>query len=151
SRISVWMKLNGQHVEAIAVIDDGHGMSPEAIRLSMLWGGTHREGSTDLFGRFGFRLPSASVSICRSFSAYSKPLGGSWLRGTFDLDEVEATRYTDKSGRIVMPVPTPAPLPDWVVDGIKHKGAWGSEDLEHGTVVVIEKPDKLRPITISAL
>src|SRR5215475_4957766 len=31
SRISVWMKLKGQHVEAIAVIDDGHGMTPEAI------------------------------------------------------------------------------------------------------------------------
>jgi hypothetical protein len=152
SKISVWMKLNGQHVEAIAVIDDGHGMSPEAIRVAMLWGGTHREGSVDLFGRFGFGLPSASVSIGRSFSVYSKPTGGEWNRGTFDLDEVENQKYTDpKSGRIVMPVPAPDDLPAWVVDGIAHKNTWAARDLDHGTVVVIEKPDKLRPITLSAL
>ena len=151
SRISVWMKLKGQHVEAIAVIDDGHGMSPEAIRLAMLWGGTHREGSRDLFGRFGFGLPSASVSIGRSFSVYSKPEGGSWHTATFDLDEVEKTTYTDGKGRIVMPEPNETTLPSWVVDGIAHKAAWGTRDLEHGTAVVIEKPDKLRPVTITAL
>ncbi len=151
SRISVWSKLNGQKVEAIAVIDDGHGMTPEAVRLSMLWGGTHREGSTDLFGRYGFGLPSASISIGRNFSVYSKPQGGKWHGGTFDLDEVEANKYTDSNGRIVMPEATPADLPTWVLDGIKHKNAWGTPDLEHGTVVVIEKPDKLRPITITAL
>lgn len=151
SRISVWMKLKGQHVEAIAVIDDGHGMSPEAIRLAMLWGGTHREGSRDLFGRFGFGLPSASVSIGRSFSVYSKPDGGSWHNATFDLDAVEENQYTDDQGRIVMPAPAPASLPAWVIEGIKHKSAWGTTDLEHGTVVVIEKPDKLRPVTITAL
>lgn len=152
SRISVWMKLKGQHVEAIAVVDDGHGMSPEAIRLAMLWGGTHREGSRDLFGRFGFGLPSASVSIGRSFSVYSKPAGASWHGGTFDLDAVERGDYTDSNtGRIVMPVPTPSAPPRWVVDGISHRAAWGSPDLEHGTVVVIEKPDKLRPVTVTAL
>lgn len=151
SRISVWLKLRGQKVEAIAVIDDGHGMTPEAIRLAMLWGGTHREGSRDLFGRFGFGLPSASVSIGRSFSVYSKPADGEWYGGTFDLDRVEANEYTDEAGRIVMPKPAPATLPSWVIDGIKHKSAWGTSDLEHGTVVVIEKPDKLRPVTITAL
>lgn len=151
SRISVWMKLRGQHVEAIAIIDDGHGMSPEAIRLAMLWGGTHREGSRDLFGRFGFGLPSASVSIGRSFSVYSKPASASWHGSTFDLDEVEDGKYTDANGRIVMPEPTSSSLPTWVVEGIAHKGAWGTSDLEHGTVVVIEKPDKLSPVTVTAL
>lgn len=151
SRISVWMKLKGQHVEAIAVIDDGHGMTPEAIRLAMLWGGTHREGSRDLFGRFGFGLPSASVSIGRHFTVYSKPASEQWHSSTFDLDAVESNEYTDGQGRIVMPVPTPATLPAWVVEGIKHRAAWGQTDLEHGTVVVIEKPDKLRPVTVTAL
>jgi hypothetical protein len=151
SRISVWMKLKGQHVEAIAVIDDGHGMTPAAIRLAMLWGGTHREGSRDLFGRFGFGLPSASVSIGRSFTVYSKPAGGTWHSGAFDLDEVEKETYHDANGRIVMPEPDVSKLPAWVVDGIAQKAAWGTRDLEHGTVVVIEKPDKLRPVTITAL
>jgi hypothetical protein len=151
SRISVWMKLKGQHVEAIAVIDDGHGMSPDAIRLAMLWGGTHREGSRDLFGRFGFGLPSASVSIGRSFTVYSKPKDGSWHRGHFDLDAVEANEYTDEQGRIVMPKPRAGTLPTWVTEGVRHDAAWGSPDLEHGTVIVIEKPDKLRPVTVTAL
>jgi hypothetical protein len=152
SRISVWMKMKGQKVEAIAVIDDGHGMSPEAIRLAMLWGGTHREGSRDLFGRFGFGLPSASVSIGRRFSVYSKPSGGEWNGGSFDLDAVERNEYTDpESGRIVMPKPGPAALPSWVIEGIKHKATWGATDLEHGTVVMIEVPDQLRPVTITAL
>lgn len=151
SRISVWMKLKGQHVEAIAVIDDGHGMSPEAIRLAMLWGGTHREGSRDLFGRFGFGLPSASVSIGRCFSVFSKPSAGAWHSSAFDLDAVENNDYTDDQGRIVMPAPTPDTLPDWVIEGIKHPAAWGTADLEHGTAIIIEKPDKLRPITLTAL
>src|SRR5437868_3382613 len=27
----------------IAVLDDGHGMTPDMIQLAMMWGGTHRE------------------------------------------------------------------------------------------------------------
>src|SRR5205814_703028 len=47
----------------IAVIDDGSGMEPDMTRAAVLWGGGHRENSRELFGRYGFGLPSASVSI----------------------------------------------------------------------------------------
>ena len=36
---------------AIAVLDDGHGMDPDMIRLALIWGGTHREDDRSGFGR----------------------------------------------------------------------------------------------------
>lgn len=39
--------------EQIAVIDNGHGMNPDILRLPMMWGGTHRENDRHGLGRFG--------------------------------------------------------------------------------------------------
>src|SRR5438128_1973726 len=75
--------------DAIAVIDDGHGMVPEMVRLSVLWGGTHRENSRAGFGRFGFGLPSASVNQARRFSVYSILDGDKWHGITIDLDDIK--------------------------------------------------------------
>src|SRR5213595_784332 len=36
---------------ALAVVDDGHGMDPDMIRLAIIWGGTHREDDRSGFGR----------------------------------------------------------------------------------------------------
>lgn len=52
----------GGNVTQIAVLDDGSGMIPEMIRLSILWGGTDRENSRSGIGRFGYGLPSSCVS-----------------------------------------------------------------------------------------
>src|SRR5262245_60392657 len=49
--------------DKLAVIDNGHGMDPIMIRASVLWGGTHRHDDRTGFGRYGYGLPSASVSI----------------------------------------------------------------------------------------
>lgn len=37
----------------LAVIDDGHGMSPAMLRFAIMWGGTHRENDRTGLGRFG--------------------------------------------------------------------------------------------------
>src|SRR5439155_9518192 len=50
---------------AIAVIDDGHGMERAMLPVALSWGGTHREDSRSGFGRFGYGLPTASVSLAR--------------------------------------------------------------------------------------
>src|SRR5206468_4610615 len=55
---------------SIAVIDDGHGMDPDMIRVAMLWGGSHRINNRDGFGRYGYGLPSACVSQGRRFTVY---------------------------------------------------------------------------------
>jgi hypothetical protein len=57
--------------------------------------------------------------------------------------------YTDENGRIVMPLPLPAELPGWIVHGSRRKNNFGSEDLLHGTVVIIDKIDKLKPSTLT--
>src|SRR4051812_43813270 len=41
----------------IVIADDGVGMPPELIRAAVVWGGTDREDSRELFGRYGFGLP----------------------------------------------------------------------------------------------
>jgi hypothetical protein len=151
SKVAVWSETGRQNnVVSLAVIDNGHGMIPDMIRLAMLWGGTHRENSRALFGRFGFGLPSASVSIGKRFTVYSKVEGGEWYSCSFDLDAVENNTYTDEDGRIVMPEPQVAKIPSWVLQGISQRHNFGVEGLSHGTIVVIDKIDKLRPSTLTA-
>src|SRR5260221_1095734 len=43
---------------SLAVVDDGHGMDPDMIRVAMLWGGSHRINNREGFGRYGYGLPS---------------------------------------------------------------------------------------------
>lgn len=127
--------------DRIAVLDNGHGMDPRMIRVAMLWGGTHREGDRTGFGRYGYGLPSASVSQGKVFSVYSRRKGGEWHMGTFDLRAVGRGDYNDASGKIIMPAARPAALPAWVKSFLReHVGA---DDLEHGTIVVMEELDRL--------
>jgi hypothetical protein len=123
----------------LAIVDDGHGMDPDMIRAAMLWGGTHREDDRSGFGRYGFGLPSASVSQGLRFSVYSLVEGGQLHGATFDLDELRAGRYQDhNNGRVVMPSAQPAALPGWLNNVSLHpiEGEW-----RHGTIVLIEKLD----------
>jgi hypothetical protein len=134
--------------DRVAVIDDGHGMDEVMIRLAVLWGGTHREDDRTGFGRYGYGLPSASVSQGQRFTVYSKPIDGKWYRVTVDLDDIKNGKYTNEGGRIVVPAATPATLPNWLGDYLaEHFGA----GLEHGTIVEIEKVDRLTWTTATSL
>jgi hypothetical protein len=135
--------------DRLAVIDDGHGMDDLMIRLAVLWGGTHRENDRTGFGRYGYGLPSASVSQGRRFTVYSKPVDGKWNRVTVDLDDIKNGKYTNSEGRIVVPPAAPATLPDWLEDYLGEN--FGADGLEHGTIVEIEKVDRLRWKTASSL
>lgn len=135
---------------AVAVIDDGHGMVPEMIRLSVLWGGTHREGSRQGFGRFGFGLPSASVNQARRFSVFSRVEGGEWHHITVDLDDIRSGKYTDaKTGRVVAPETAKGAPSEWVMDYIEKNLPGGV--LERGSVVLWEKLDRIKWKTTSAM
>jgi len=127
------------NVTQIAVIDDGCGMIPEMIRVAVLWGGTHRENSRKGIGRFGYGLPSASVSQGQRFEVYSQPEGGELHMTAVDLQEIEHGRFTSSDGEIVVPEARPAKLPRFVQDYIDEHmdGKWAK-----GTVVVIDKLDK---------
>ncbi len=127
---------------AIAVGDNGHGMDPEMIRLSAIWGGTHRENDRTGFGRYGYGLPSSCVSQGQRFTVYSIVEGGSVHAVTLDLQDITEGKLTNSdTGRIVVPEAQPAELPAWLAAEVAER--FGGE-LEHGTAVVIEKLDPNR-------
>jgi len=127
---------------AIAVVDNGHGMDPEMIRLSAIWGGTHRENDRTGFGRYGYGLPSSCVSQGQRFTVYSIVEGGSVHAVTLDLQDITEGKLTNsETGRIVVPEAEPAELPAWLAAEVAKR--FGDE-LEHGTAVVIEKLDANR-------
>lgn len=132
----------------LAIIDNGHGMEADMIRLSVLWGGTHREGDRNGMGRYGYGLPSSCVSIGKRFTVYSKLEGGQVNAVTVDLQEIGNGDYTDESGEIVIPAPKAAKLPKFAAETIERAfpDGWTS-----GTVVVIEKLDRIEWTTAGAL
>lgn len=132
----------------LAIVDDGHGMSEDMIRLAVLWGGTHREGDRTGMGRYGYGLPSACVSIGKRFTVYSKVAGGDVYAVAVDLDAIGAGEYNDADGEIVIPEPTKAKLPKFVAAAIAkaYPEGWAS-----GTVVVIDKLDRVEWTTVGGL
>jgi Histidine kinase-, DNA gyrase B-, and HSP90-like ATPase len=138
-QVHVFFDDFGRDPTWLAVADDGHGMVPEMIRLAVIWGGTHRENDRKGFGRYGWGLPSASVSIGRRFTVYSWTSGlDSCQMVTVDLDDIAEGRYNE-DGRIVIPAARPAQLPEDLRLYL--------EDLnfsaDHGTLVLIETIDRL--------
>jgi hypothetical protein len=127
----------GKTISAIAVIDDGHGMEPGMIRAAVLWGGTHRFNDRRGFGRYGFGLPSAAVSITEEYEVYSKVEAGDWHKVRINLKEIADGKLTTKGGLILAPEPVKAPLPRFVLDTL------GERELKSGTVIHLIAPDRL--------
>lgn len=125
----------------LAIMDDGHGMDPEMIRLAVIWGGTHREDDRRGFGRYGYGLPSACVSQGKRYTVYSVTEGGEWHAVTIDLVAISKGELTDSDGRIVVPEAKPTKLPDWVAADVTK--LYGKKGLRHGTIIVIDKLDRL--------
>ena len=50
-------------IDELVIYDDGHGMVKDMLPVAVTWGGTHRQGSRKGFGKYGYGLPSASLSI----------------------------------------------------------------------------------------
>ena len=118
----------------IVVTDDGHGMEPDMIRLAVKWGGTHREGDRKGFGRYGFGLPSACVSIGRRYTVYSKVAGGKWHAVMIDIDKVGEKAAAGEKFELVARAKNPPAFTAGVIDPTK---------VEAGTVVVIEELDRI--------
>jgi hypothetical protein len=137
---------------AIGVVDDGHGMDPTMVRLAAIWGGTHRENDRSGFGRYGYGLPSAAVSLGRRFTVYGCPAdqpGGTFWATTVDIDEISAGRYTVANSRVVIPEARSVVLPTWIVAPLdEHPTA---RPVAHGAAVVIEKLDRVKWKTRAAL
>jgi hypothetical protein len=135
----------------LAIVDNGIGMPPRIIQESVVWGGTHRPDSRDFFGRFGFGLPSACMSIGKRFEVYSKQESGDWFMVSIDLEEIvgQDPRYRTPDGRVVPPDPVQQDPPAWVIqDAAKTITLKGDPPA---TVVVIKKIDNLTYATSDKL
>lgn len=134
---------------SISVLDDGVGMVPDMVRAAVVWGGTDREASASGFGRFGYGLPSASVSQGRRFTVYSRADAGAFATVTLDVDDISAGRYV-RGGRVVIPKPrTLKKLPEWIAQEAAEKFPGGVDAVR--TVVLWEKLDRLTWKTAGAL
>ncbi|GAB1688642.1 ATP-binding protein [Krasilnikovia sp. M28-CT-15] len=125
--------------DAIAFVDDGYGMIPGMITAACRWGGTDRHNSRRMFGRFGFGLPSASVSQGRRFAVYSRIGDEDFYRVTIDVDEISAGTYSATDGRVITPTAVVDTLPAWVVDEIERSFPGGVAAAR--TVVIWDKLD----------
>lgn len=124
----------------IAIVDDGYGMEPTMIRASLIWGAGTRAENRDGFGKYGYGLPSASVSQCERVTVYSKTSEGQWHHAYLDINEIKDGSWSPK-GRIEMPPQQPGEPPAFVVNDLKKSGRWDS--FQHGTVVVWEGLDRI--------
>jgi hypothetical protein len=123
----------------IAVIDDGHGMNPTMLRLSAVWGAGHHQEDADGFGKYGYGLPSACVSMGKRFSVYSKLAGGVWHKVLVDLAEIENGTY--KRGQRVEVRPAVVEDPPSALTTYLRKQF--KDGLNSGTIVYIDKIDRL--------
>ena len=98
-----------KRITKIGVLDNGHGMSPETLRLALQFGnGTHLNDRKGI-GRFGMGLPNSSISQCRCLEIWTWQNGpDNAMYSYLDVDEIE--------GRHLLFVPSPLhkPLPkEW--------------------------------------
>ncbi len=132
--------------DRVAIADDGYGMVREMIRAAVVWGGTDRENSRNLFGRYGYGLPSASVSQGQRFTVYSRADAGDFYAVTLDVSRINDYMV---GNRVVVPELTAQALPMWVslylADGFP-----GGFDTAR-TIVVWDKLDRMTWKTTTAL
>lgn len=123
----------------LAVVDDGHGMIPAMVRASLVWGAGTRHNNREGFGKYGYGLPSASVSQTRRVTVYSKTVTTSWTSAYLDVDEIADGSWTS-GNRIEMPAEKDSEPPAFVLESL---AKLGRASLDHGTIVVWEKLDRV--------
>ena len=126
--VLVRMLHDGDQIRAIAVADDGSGMSEEALTDAMRFGSRERHDPTTL-GKFGMGMKLASMSHARQLSVFSRSDGSAAAR-RWTLEGIASGWWCD---RLVKR--TAASMLD---------RSWGAMNLSQaGTVVLWEDIDRL--------
>ena len=122
-------------VRGLAVIDNGHGMSPEVLAQALVVGGRPVEGNgiRRRMGKYGVGLPTASLSQCQRVDLWSWQSGltSAW-RCHLYVDEVTA-------GNVRVPVPSQEAPPDLWIRQSRPEIA----NSESGTLVVWSNLDRV--------
>lgn len=139
SKIDIVFGLEGgKNPTQVATIDDGHGMEAEMVRASLIWGAGTRAGDTSGYGKYGYGLPSASISQCCRVEVYSKTAEGGWNCAYLDIDEISDGEWT-VGNRIEMPKAEAKEPPRFVLEHLATDPRW--QGFDHGTVVVWDRLD----------
>ena len=104
-------KRSSRRILEIGVLDNGHGMPPDTLRLALQFGnGTHLADRKGI-GRFGMGLPNSSISQCRRVEVWTWQNGPDNAMYTYlDVDEIEGRKM------FVVPLPAHKPVPsEWRV------------------------------------
>ena len=121
-------------MSSVAFIDNGSGMVPQMARYTLTWGGGTHFDEPDFIGKFGFGLPNASINQTRRTLVYTRTQSNErFRRACLDIDTYR------EFDRQTIPAEEESDLPDFVERYASEAGI----DLDHGTVVVWEKPDRL--------
>lgn len=137
SQVHIIEATEGNAVSEIAFIDDASGIDESFLPHATKWGGSSNQGQRNIFGRFGFGLPSASVNRGRKFSVYSRTDDDAeFARVTVDLDNLN---FEGNSAQL--PDVVHEPLPKWIADYIDEGFRGGAETVR--TVVIWSKLDRL--------
>ncbi len=121
-------------VDKIAVIDNGHGMDKDTLRLALQFGnGTHLDPENQNgISRFGMGLPSSSISQAKRVDVWSWQSGiENALHSYLDLDEIVNQEMTE--------VPEPTFLK---VEDIWKEASQTCATSTSGTIVVWSKVDR---------
>lgn len=129
----------GAKPTSIAIADDGHGMEPQMVRAALIWGAGTRELNRDGFGRYGYGLPSASVSQAKRVTVFSRTASNSWYSAYLDIDEISNGDWT-VANRIEMPAERPQEPPANITIEL---AKLGRDFSNGGTIVVWEKTDRV--------
>ena len=123
-------------VRSIAVMDDGHGMTPEDLQLALRRGGRPADlnAPSRRIGKYGVGLPTASLSQCKRVDVWSWKEGveSAW-HAYLDVGEVVSGQSTGLS------FPDRRPVETVWLEHCRDELA----DCESGTLVVWSEMDKV--------
>lgn len=91
--ITTTLDNNKDEISEILIADDGKGMSNPQLQNSLQFGGTTNDNidsmvKTKKIGKFGFGLPSASISQCKNVKVISWTEKNKYRQTTLDLQEL---------------------------------------------------------------
>lgn len=101
-------KRKSYRTKQIAVLDNGHGMDEEVLRLALQFGnGTHLDpDDQEGIGKFGMGLPSSSMSQCKRVDVWSWQDGiENALHTHLDLDAILEKEMRSVPQPMVRPIP----------------------------------------------